>query len=188
MQTKLLLLIACCFCIINTASARIGETFDELVSRFGKPTWETKDYEQPAYDFRKGDYSVHVNLLDGRSANEEYWVSPGLNRSMSQADVDLILSANSQNSQWKTVDSLDLFDRTLRKRQAAWEEGDYDPMGSPKSFTNAWSLEGRDIIAYQVQNPVSKQLRLAITTKKWDTYTTTLVKAARENALKESGL
>jgi len=176
------------------ASARVGETLDQLVTRYAKPLMETKDFGQPAYDFEKADYHIHINLLNGQSACEDYRVIAQKGqprRIMSQGDIDLFLGANARGKQWKTVETINLFGHALHREGTAMDGMTPPPKGSyfVTTFVNAWMLDGEPLMAIQFRNPTyPDELDLCIMTKEWNGFYAELFKKAREKALKDSGL
>jgi hypothetical protein len=161
--------------MVASADARVGETFDELVKRFGptsKPLTTSFGVDDWVFNFK--DWVIHVRLLNGRSAWEQYYIA-GPSREFSQTDVDAVLGANSRGKQWKAV-----------------TEYDWDGMHAPVSpgYT-AWKLEGEPLTA--VRN--ERGHCLTIISKEWNDYAAALfekekqsAKKAREKAVKDSGL
>jgi hypothetical protein len=85
----------------RTAQCRIGETLEDCKTRYGKPVEIKKDTAL----FLKNGISVSVHLASGKVDQITYYKT-GLKDSKktispSDAEVNILLQANAQDSQWK---------------------------------------------------------------------------------------
>jgi hypothetical protein len=90
--------------VTATARARLGETADQLVLRYGQPLAEKDQKAEgdkiPLADvvFQKGGYQINVTLTDGLSVAETFSKLNG--DPLTIAEVRTLLSANSQGHLW----------------------------------------------------------------------------------------
>jgi hypothetical protein len=179
MKTLVCTLAAIAFTRLSV-DARIGETLDELVRRFGPfPKPMTTSFGQEERDFSLKDWHIHVNLLNGRSACETYTIT-GEARELSHTDIDLILGANSRGKQWKPLAVIQYYGVTAHKETETSE-------ASP-TFVNAWELDGEALICIEERNPHHSNRWLKIMSKEWNDYVTALLRKGRDKAVKDSGL
>jgi hypothetical protein len=88
-----------------TARARLGETADQLVARYGQPLQETDqkaDGDKIAAAevvFQKGGFTIDVTLTDGISVEEKFNKING--EAMTVAEVRTLLNANTQGYGWE---------------------------------------------------------------------------------------
>jgi len=96
------------------AFARVGETPDQLVARYGQPLNETDQKAEGAkiplarVTFQKGGYQIDVTISGGLSVQE---VFKKINdQSMTVDEARLLLNANAQGMNWsapqKTTDAI----------------------------------------------------------------------------------
>ena len=83
-----------------SARARLGETEDQIVSRFGTPSDAPKfedDLPGVAYKlFSKQNFTIYIGLLDGKSAYERYQTDGGV----TDALIRQLLDIESQGHTW----------------------------------------------------------------------------------------
>jgi hypothetical protein len=125
------------------AQARIGETPDQLVARYGQPLKEVDQKPDGAkialarVTFQKGGYQIDVVITDGLSTQETYKKISGVSMTVDEARI--LMAANAQGFNWsapqKTSDAI-IWTRddnavaelssdgsmTIRSRQIAVEE------------------------------------------------------------------
>ena len=105
MRTALLTL---CFVVTvaGTAQARLGETADQLVQRYGQPLSEKDQKGEGRQDragrchFREGRISVNVTVVDGLNR----WPSRSRKSTASRSrrtEVRTLLNANAQGHEWE---------------------------------------------------------------------------------------
>jgi hypothetical protein len=86
------------------AQARIGETPDQLVARYGQPLNEVDQKAEGAkialahVTFEKGGYQIDVTITDGLSVEEKYKKING--QSMTVEEARILLNANSGGQNW----------------------------------------------------------------------------------------
>lgn len=185
--TTALLLVA----LTASASARIGETFPELIARFGKPVYEGDDHGTHSATFVFKDWFVGVELLSGRCAHESYTKSkssgPVPKGEMSQDDLDVVLGISSRGAAWKPVDAIDYFGQ---QRSA----GSYAPPGAyavPVKVENIWILSDGSLICVKervFQADGKKLDALHVFSRAYNEYRGRLAQKEREKQQKGSGL
>jgi hypothetical protein len=97
MKTIILLL----FLLPCIASARIGETIAECRIRYGK---EVKASSETRLWFKKGDFLVEIDFLDGKASMlmiNRLKDENGLDLSITPRQIDALLKSNAGNSVWK---------------------------------------------------------------------------------------
>ena len=100
----LLLTLAFVVSIAGTARARLGETADQLVQRYGQPLSENDQKGEgdkialAEVVFQKGGFQVNVTVVDGISVEEIFKKVSG--RPLSVSEVRILLGANSQGREW----------------------------------------------------------------------------------------
>ena len=97
------------FCLVvtvaGTAHARLGETPDQLVQRYGQPLTEKDQKGEgdkiPLADvvFQKGGFQVSVTVVDGLSVAESFKKING--QAITTLEVRTLLGANSQGREWE---------------------------------------------------------------------------------------
>jgi hypothetical protein len=86
------------------ALARVGETPDQLVARYGQPLNETDQKADGAkislarVTFQKGGYQIDVTISGGLSVQEVFKKING--QSMNVDDARILLNANAQGMEW----------------------------------------------------------------------------------------
>jgi hypothetical protein len=105
-SVRLFTLLTCLLiCFSSTARARLGETENELIKRFGSPTsrgshsasFEGRRYDLgPTMRFRQDDWSISCDLIDGRCVRVSY----GKTGSWTQDQISAVLNANAQGDKW----------------------------------------------------------------------------------------
>jgi hypothetical protein len=90
--------------VTATARARLGETPDQLVARYGQPLKETDQKGEggkiPLAEvvFQKGGFEIDVTLVDGISVAESFKKING--EALTTSEVRTLLAANSQGHEW----------------------------------------------------------------------------------------
>ena len=116
----------------SVASARVGETIDECIRRYGKPTAIPVPYDfiGPArelfyFNFRKNNIAIQIGFLNGKAADVSFQhalpiedpplkTKPGTPPppplpppppppALSQVEIDTLLGHNSNGLHWKVV-------------------------------------------------------------------------------------
>ena len=114
---KRIVILAAAFVIAlgNEASARLGNTEDQVAALFGKPTDAGKPDSDGIttnmYKNRTGEYLALVQFLKGRSVAEAYSRADG--QKLSEKEVSIFLEGNSAGNKWKKD-----------PRKSAWERSD----------------------------------------------------------------
>lgn len=91
--------------VTATAQARLGETADQLVARYGQPLKETDQKSEGIkvasadVNFQKGGFQVSVTLVDGVSAAESFKKISGA--ALSIGEVQTLLNANAGGHGWE---------------------------------------------------------------------------------------
>ena len=94
--------------VTATAQARLGETPDQLVARYGQPLTEVDQKAEGTkvalanVVFQKGGFEIDVSLSDGLSVQESFKKING--QPMTVAEVKTLLAANSQGYGWEAPD------------------------------------------------------------------------------------
>jgi hypothetical protein len=97
--------------VMITARARLSETADQLVARYGQQLKETDQKgdgdKSPSADviFQKGGFQVEVTLADGISVAESFKKING--EALSLEEVRTLLNANSQGHEWAAPQIVD---------------------------------------------------------------------------------
>jgi hypothetical protein len=180
-----LCVIAIATLTVIPAYARIGETFDELVTRFGQPNKPlTTSVGVEDWIFKFKDWVISVRLVNGRSAWESYHIANGV-RKFSQNDIELILGANSRGKQWKPVTEIDEAGMHERLPEDGWAEA----RDGRRYFVRAWKLEGDTLTAIQIEDT------LKVISKEWNDYESAFFEKLKQKtdkerakAVKDSGL
>jgi len=97
------------------AFARIGETPDQLVARYGQPLKETDQKAEGAkislaqVTFQKGGYQIDVTIVGGLSVQEIFKKLNG--QSITTDEAQILLNANAEGMNWsapmRKPDSID---------------------------------------------------------------------------------
>jgi hypothetical protein len=91
--------------VTATAQARLGETADQLATRYGQPLKETDQKGEgdkialADVVFQKGGFEIDVTISDGISVSESYKKLNG--DALTVEEVRILLSANSQGHGWE---------------------------------------------------------------------------------------
>ena len=93
---------------IAAANARLGETYDECVNRYGPLREKKGDAINPQFMFQKDGIIVGINFLNGKAAQ----LSFRKHDFFLDSDVQKLLDVNSGGSKWK-------FDAVETQRQLA---------------------------------------------------------------------
>jgi hypothetical protein len=94
--------------VTATAQARLGETPDQLVARYGQPLSEADQKAEgikvalAAVVFQKGGFEVDVTVVDGVSVQEVFKKING--GPLTNGEVKILLNANSQGLGWEAPD------------------------------------------------------------------------------------
>jgi hypothetical protein len=86
------------------ASARLGETLDQLTARYGPGAnagAPTADFPVAVKMFHKQNWTVTVSLIDGISVGEKFQKSGGVD----DVSVQTLLDLNSEGQTWKLTQS-----------------------------------------------------------------------------------
>lgn len=96
-------------CAHQVLQASLGETYAQLVKRYGKetgsftPTPDTGKYRR--YEFDNGDYHITVTILDGVSGMEVFTRKD--NKPFNPVEMQLLLEANALGGKWVKKDDND---------------------------------------------------------------------------------
>jgi hypothetical protein len=96
--------------VTTTAQARLGETADQLVARYGQPLKETDQKGEgdkiASADvvFQKGGFQIEVTLVDGISVAETFNKING--DGLSLGEIRILLNDNSQGSGWEAPQTI----------------------------------------------------------------------------------
>ena len=94
----------------GTAHARLGETADQLVQRYGQPLSENDQKGEgdkiamADVVFEKGGFQVNVTVVDGLSVEETFKKLNG--QALSIQEVRILLGANAQGREWEAPQDL----------------------------------------------------------------------------------
>ncbi len=95
--------------VAGTARARLGETADQLVQRYGQPLSENDQkgegdkIAQADVVFQKGGFQISVTVVEGLSVAEGFKKING--QALTTTEVRTLLSANSQGREWEAPES-----------------------------------------------------------------------------------
>jgi hypothetical protein len=100
-------LLTFCFIVtvVGTAQARLGETADQLVQRYGPPLTENDQkgeadkIAKADVVFQKGGFQISVTVVDGLSVAELFKKING--QPLSTGEVRTLLGANAQGREWE---------------------------------------------------------------------------------------
>ena len=101
----LILTLAFVITLAGTAHARLGETADQLVQRYGQPLSENDQKGEgdkialADVVFQKGGFQIEVTVIDGISVAEVFKKLNG--QPLSVDDIRVLLGANSQGREWE---------------------------------------------------------------------------------------
>ena len=96
--------------VTATAQARLGETPDELVARYGQPLSEADQKAEgikvasAAIVFQKGGFEIDVTVADGISVQEMFKKLNGQPITLGEARI--LLNANSQGYGWEAPEKI----------------------------------------------------------------------------------
>lgn len=91
--------------LVTPVFARIGETEDQLLKRFGEPTSRSRQIHRaqgrsydlgPTLDFKQEDWRISCDLIDGRCARIVYVKT----NQWTEAHFQTVLNANTQGGTW----------------------------------------------------------------------------------------
>jgi len=97
--------------VTTTARARLGETADQLVARYGQPLKETDQKGEgdkialADVVFQKGGFQIEVSLVDGISVSETFNKVNG--DSLSLGEIRTLLNVNSQGYGWEAPQTIE---------------------------------------------------------------------------------
>ena len=106
--------------LCKPAVARLGETLQECEARYGtllRTMHNRESAEFPLHLFQKGNIAISVIFLDGRSVREDFVPVEDDPKPMTDAQIDEILTANSEGSIWQ-VGSVEAFPMGGTRRKA----------------------------------------------------------------------
>lgn len=158
------LLLGAVFAVMacSTASARIGETFEQCVARYGAPDSgpETDEDDSAArvYYFIKSGRDIRVVFYDGKAVDLFY--SRLDKRAFSDSEVQKILAEN-KASEWvegKAAPGKRSWESSQGGRHAFLTS---DNKGTPKAFFTVWTAE-RNEKAYSGNEASSDPLKRAL--------------------------
>lgn len=95
--------------VTATAQARLGETPDQLVARYGQPLQENDqkaegDKVAASYvGFQKGGFYINVTISDGISVKERF--SKVNHEALTLSETRTLLDANSQGHEWEAPET-----------------------------------------------------------------------------------
>ena len=178
----------------STSFARIGETYGELVKRYGQPHVVPGGEDMPeSYDFAFQRLGIRVYVLNGRSVCESFIehetpLSEGqrgwkISDAISDSTKDMVLGANSRGKRWQPIASVIWYGDQ-------WDRGADHPFTKSK-LLNAWKLDGQRLFC--TEERLSRITRggwceLTVFTPEWSEFMTKIVQKCREKELKKSGL
>jgi len=97
--------------VAGTAQARLGETADQLVQRYGQPLSENDQKGEGGkialaqVVFQKGGFEVDVTVVDGNSVAELFKKLNG--QPLSLSEIRTLLGANAQGREWEAPQVVD---------------------------------------------------------------------------------
>jgi hypothetical protein len=97
--------------VTATAQARLGETPDQLVARYGQPISEVDQKAEgskvalASVVFQKGGFEIDVSVADGFSVQETFKKLNG--QPMTLGEVRTLLNANAQGFGWEAPQSIE---------------------------------------------------------------------------------
>ena len=89
------------FC--GVSQARIGENYDELMARYGKPTGEVANEQLGLVTFEKEGFCIEVGLVDNRAEFLGFSCNKKERTTLSEYDVKALLDKNigsNKNAEW----------------------------------------------------------------------------------------
>jgi hypothetical protein len=101
-----------CFIAIvsGNAQARLGESADQLVQRYGQPLSENDQKGEgdkialADVVFQKGGIQINVTVVDGASVAETFKKING--QALSTSEIRILLNANAQGREWEAPEML----------------------------------------------------------------------------------
>jgi len=88
--------------------ARLGETEDQCIARYGLPTYLMNDCGRAKEEsFSKNNFTIDIVFLDGKSVEELYWHprdSDGGVCNVSDAEASELLADNAAGGTWKRTE------------------------------------------------------------------------------------
>lgn len=107
--------------IASPLTARIGETPQECVKRYGEPV--KVDKETQGLFFEKAGFQVQCSFRDGKCAMISFWHAErdalGNPTALSQAEIEQLLEVNSGGAKWKKGTGISV------NRQFVTEDGSF---------------------------------------------------------------
>jgi hypothetical protein len=99
-------------CLSIPANARLNETPDQLVARYGEPLKGLARIEAhgqliPSFGFTHGGLVIETWIFNGHCIREVFTCAPGSNVSNWEQTVNDLISANAQGQQWTQVPLVD---------------------------------------------------------------------------------
>lgn len=128
--------------LTSTSYARLGETENQLIERFGAPVLRAKHQIiaqgkmidlGPRLLFREGDWRIACDLIDGKCARITY-TKPG---DWTEDQVQLVLSNNAQGAKWSETSK-----PGAAKMLRDWKrsDGSVARWSRPEGFTVTWDF------------------------------------------------
>jgi hypothetical protein len=101
----------------SIAEARLGETFEQCVTRYGPLIRQVGKPDNPQFIFEKDGITVGINFLDGKAAQISYSRARGA--PITELEVQQLLEVNSNGSKWQydEAESQRLRTSTYSKRE-----------------------------------------------------------------------
>ena len=98
---KKLIVLAACMVIASAVQARLGETYDQCIERYGQPVSDNGK----TYEFKKPPFNVSVTFRDNRAV-AVFYQKPGsiIGEHIQKTEVLTILDANKSKWQWVEYD------------------------------------------------------------------------------------
>jgi hypothetical protein len=193
MKTRAQIIAALIAISTPLCQARLGETEDELVKRYGPSQCEADESGARRCYFAHNRFSVSVYLLDGQSVSEtfeEVTLVPirgqpparKFTEQVSDGTREVVLGANSRGKTWEPVSGLEWLG-------ARWAVGSNHPYTSDY-LLSAWELAGESDVCYIHRPAALGKLgtRITVATKRWSNFAAAAAKKEHDKKIKASGL
>ena len=135
------------------ALARLGETPDEAVARYGADLPLPKDHTplDPRLGvkvFTSAGFGIVVIFFDGKSASESYEKED--KSEISDIEIETLLAANGAEKRWKKSDSSRLATRI-------WDREDNNASAGYNDFKKELHVIASDFLQYQAEREAEKK-------------------------------
>ena len=94
---------------VNPLFARLGETLEQCIKRYGKATLVPAVYdfgsnakELVYYNFQKNGFAIQIGFLRGKASDLSFHHAPPAN-ALTPVEIDTLLAANAGGMEWKNV-------------------------------------------------------------------------------------